>query len=287
MSGWWLRLALFSFVAWVRPVAAGTCNPAITLFSTDGTPAHNYDSLVESLGAGNCVLFSSGKKIKLVKDLGGKESSRVFGVGRNRAIKIAKTKEAIPLLNEILEGYHEIKALAPTVAIFPDQSLSGEYIWEEELIPHHLIGRLVGLDDFNSSHFPPNQIPFTLLATELVKFARKAFRVAHFGDQGSAQIHFTNRGWVVTDYRRGHLVAKSAWDLIPFQRQYVPATGAACGGALSRLIYDVSEIGGQRMLIVPDELETAVRLSVLEQRIEFFGGLRTRNLDLQSPLFPR
>jgi len=284
ISGWFRSLS-FASLLWL-----GCAHGAETfvLFHADGNPVEGYDRIVENLKVGDRVQFGDGKKFLIRSILGQGKSSLILAVNRSRAIKIPLNTAAIPLLNDLLTGYRELRRLGvPLVQIYELNSLPGQYISLEELEPHPALGRLMSLSEFAEGQVPEFSTLFAVMAAELQEFAEKCFHIAKFGDQGPSQVLYTRRGWRLVDFRRNHQLARSTKDGIPFGSYFdARSLPRSCGQELASLLHDMGESATQTVLVVPHSIETAIRLAIFLKRLRFFGPADvSESTQSGSPIF--
>lgn len=249
--------------------------PPTVLFHPDGRPVDNYDAIVASLTQDQVIQFGNGKRFKIRTVLGSGKSSKVLAVDRSRAIKIPlRADRAMDALNDFLQGFQEIRDYGvPVVAIYPRASLPGQYISIEELRPHPAVGRLISLSEFAQGYFDRNTPAYLFMATELLQFAGKSFRISRFGDQGARQVLFTDVGWKLVDFSRDHRLAIKPLDSIPFTSVYAERPGRSCSSAMMALMYEMYDMAQQSMLSVPEELEIPIKLEILRKRMSYFNNL--------------
>lgn len=191
-----LFLVIFAFapVLWAKDVL---------LFSSNGKPVDHYLEKLEALKKDDVVIFSDGKRIKLVQLLGEGGVTRVFETESGLALRLTKKQhyadDYVASLRE-LEA-HGIKT--PHVI----SKYKAEYTLMEKIRVQFTMADLLvngqGLDPVEKREF----------FSALVKFAESTARYLYIGDFRPDQIAFDGKNWILLDATNDHLLIDLEHDM--------------------------------------------------------------------------
>jgi hypothetical protein len=258
-------------VAFFFSIGAFATDPII-LFSEPGVPVLGYNSLVDRIQEGNSLRFSNGRVWQVERVLGRGESSFVFA-SQGRAVRISRFAGLYDhrdsykdLLNEILDGNAVLRRrLVPVIEVFPEESLRGEYVVQEELLPPPGMTRIFSLEEFLDGTVNLSRRSLKTVNDRLVDFAVRCSGFRRFGDQSPKQILYTSTGWRLADYRKNHILASSANDPMPFQFAPTasPAKFMSCADSVALLFFSTPSSDPSVLPLPGSLIERVRRLSVI------------------------
>lgn len=175
-------------------------------------PSSDYEEVLPLLRPGDEVVFSNGQRYQLGHFLGNGNTTMIFDIGNQKAIRLPYSKKRIftlaqtrDFLKSYYDGYESLASRGlPIPKVFKNESLAREYLIVERIDD-------IYFDLSDLSFLRPkflaalDESPHLLqkVLQDLRSFMKKAAQFSAIGDFGGNQLVYTAKGWVLLDWDKG------------------------------------------------------------------------------------
>jgi hypothetical protein len=180
------------------------CGAATLELFNSGTQTPNYTKLVESIRAGDTLVFSGGTRFDVTEVLGNGMTTKIVAIGDGKALRIplasgifddfGRKTPYTKFIDFFLDGYVKLRERdGPVVETFVEESRRGEFA----VVRHEKVRFFY--HDFLANKVALSAEDRAKAEADLVEFARKTWGFIIVGDQFEEQVRsrlgfFRSRG---------------------------------------------------------------------------------------------
>jgi hypothetical protein len=190
----------------------------ISLFDANGNQSATYDQDIERVTKGDVLRFED-RDFKIVGTLGQGGNTKIFELENGRALRVPLRSGlffGVPYVAFIDQYYAGAVKLAAEGVPVPQvyATRSGQYIEVEKLNVKFSIGQLLRKEK------KLTKTEYVKVINELVEFAGKTAKFLTIADFYSANVLYTDRGWIDADFHEKVEYADTVLDYSPSIERY-------------------------------------------------------------------